>query len=369
LGNSLVAYFVESGNTEKTVKDTLSAYVKKKIKGRKPELARFFDQAGFLKILDFLKGNNLIILNYHRVYRGELSTPFDEELFGPSLESFTEQMHWLKENRAVFLSEDELIYYQQQQKKIPKRSILITFDDGYKDNFTLVYPVLRSLRIPAIYFIPTEGIMDRKLGWWDIISFFIKKTKKKTISITGHNFSLSNNKEKKEAIFHLLQLMKTAPHSQTQDLLEILSKECEIDFPSHNEQNAELMTRKEIEEVQNNGVAIGSHTVSHRVLATLDEEEQFEELRSSKRLLEDMLPGKIRSFSYPVGDYSAFTGKTKELAQKAGYDISFSFKTGVNYQHITDPFDIKRIEPPSDFYSFRATIIAPKIFSIRSEQY
>ncbi|MCI5123035.1 MAG: polysaccharide deacetylase [Candidatus Electrothrix sp. AR5] len=364
-----MVYFVEPGKTEKIVKNALSAYVKNKIKGRKPELARFFDQVGILKILDFLRGNNLIILNYHRVYRGELATAFDEELFGPSLESFTQQMRWLKENRAVFLSEDELIYFQQKQKKIPKRSVLITFDDGYKDNFTLVYPVLRSLHIPAIYFIPAEAIMDRKLGWWDIISFFIKNTRKKTISITGREFSLLNDREKKDAILHLLQLMKTEPHSRTQDLLNVLSKECEVGFPSYDEQDAELMTRKEIEEVQNNGIAIGSHTVSHRVLATLDENEQFEELCSSKRLLEDMLPGKIRSFSYPVGDYTAFTKKTKDLAKKAGYDISFSFKTGVNHQRITDPFDIKRIEPPSDFHSFRATIIAPRIFSIRSELY
>ncbi len=349
------------------MKNALSAYVKKKIKGRKPELARFFDQAGFLKILEFFRGNNLIILNYHRVYRGDLVSAFDEELFGPSLESFTQQMRWLKENRAVFLSEDELIYFQQKQKKIPKRSVLITFDDGYKDNFTLVYPVLRSLHIPAIYFIPAGGIMDRKLGWWDIISFFIKKTRKKNISITEHEFSLLDGREKKEAIFHLLQLMKTEPHSRTQDLLKVLSKECEVDFPSYDEQDAELMTRKEIKEVQNNGIAIGSHTISHRVLATLDEDEQFEELLSSKRLLEDMLPGKIRSFSYPVGDYTAFTKKTKDLAQKAGYDISFSFKTGVNYQRITDPFDIRRIEPPENFHAFKATMISPRIFSIRSE--
>ena len=351
------------------VKRLISAYVKKRIKGKKPELARFFDQTWALSILDFFRGHNLITLNYHRVYQGELKTSFDETLFGPSIDSFQQQMLWLKEKRAVFLSEDEVIYYQQKGEKIPKRSVLITFDDGYKDNFTLVYPLLRSLQIPASYFIPVGAIMDRKLGWWDIISFFIKKTRKKTISIKGRDFSLQSNREKKRTIFRLLQLMKTEPYSQTQDLLEILSEECEVAFPSYNEQDAELMSWEEIREVLDNGIAIGAHTVSHRVLATLDENEQFEELRSSKRLLEDMLPGKIRSLSYPVGDYTAFTQQTKELARKAGYDISFSFNTGVNYQYLTDPFDIKRIEPPIDFHSFRATIIAPMIFSLRSESY
>jgi peptidoglycan/xylan/chitin deacetylase (PgdA/CDA1 family) len=347
------------------VKKNISAYVKKKIKGRKPALARFFDQAGVLKILGFFRESSLVVLNYHRVYKGDLVTAFDEELFSTSLESFTQQLHWLKENRATFLSEDELIYYQQSKKKIPKRSVLITFDDGYKDNFTLAYPLLRSLQIPAIYFIPVGSISKRRLGWWDIISFFIKKTRKNTVSIKGRNFVLQSG-EKRKTIFHLLQLMKTEPYSQTQDLLKMLSEECEVEFPTPKEQDAELMSWKDIKEVMNDGVAIGAHTVSHRVLATLGEEEQFEELSSSKKLLEDMLTSNIRSFSYPVGDYTAFTGKTKELVRKAGYDISFSFKTGVNYQYITDPFDIKRIEPPENFDAFKATIIAPRMFSIRS---
>jgi len=349
------------------VKKIVSAYVKNKIKGRKPELALFFDQSKILNVLDIFRGNDLIILNYHRVYEGELRTSFDEALFGLSIDSFHQQMLWLKEKRAVFLSEDEIIYYQQRKKKIPKRSVLITFDDGYKDNFTLVYPVLCSLQIPAIYFIPVGSIMDRTLGWWDIISFFIKKTMEKTISVKGSELSLQSSGEKKKAIFHLLQLMKTELYSQTQDLLEVLSAECGVEFPSYDEQDAELMNWKDIKETLSNGIAIGSHTVSHRVLATLDEGEQFEELRSSKRLLEDMLPGNIRSFSYPVGDYTAFSEKTKELTRRAGYDIAFSFKTGVNYQYITDPFDIRRIEPPVDFHAFKATIIAPIIFSIRSD--
>ncbi|MCI5212373.1 MAG: hypothetical protein D3910_27140, partial [Candidatus Electrothrix sp. ATG2] len=293
--------------------DFISAYVKKKVKGRKPELARLFDQAGILKILNLFQEHNLIILNYHRVYDGELVTSYDETLFGPSIEYFSEQLYWLQRHQAVFLSEDEVIYYQQKKKKLPKRSVLITFDDGYKDNFELVYPVLRSLNIPAIYFIPAGAIMDRKLCWWDIISFFIKRTIKQQISVKGAELCLASEQDKEKAIFYLLKMMKTEPHSRTQDLLEVLSRACGVEFPSHDEQDAELMTWKEIEEVQNNGVAIGAHTVSHRVLATLNEEEQFEELRSSKKLLEDMLPHKIRSFSYPVGDYTVFTEKTKEL--------------------------------------------------------
>ncbi len=350
------------------MREFISAYVKKKIKGKKTELACFFDKTGILKIIDFFNGHNLIILNYHRVYEGELRTSFDETLFGLSIASFHQQMLWLKEKKAVFLSEDELIYYQQRKKKIPKRSVLITFDDGYKDNFTLVYPVLRSLHIPAIYFIPAGPIRDRTLGWWDIISFFIKKTKKKAISVKGREFSLQNGGGKKKAIFHLLRLMKTEPYSRTQDLLEVLSAECGVEFPSYDEQDVELMNWEDIREVLNNNIAIGSHTVSHRVLATLDKDEQFEELSSSKKLLEDMLNlGNIRSFSYPVGDYTSFSEKTKELASKTGYEIAFSFKTGVNYQYIKDPFDIRRIEPPVDFHAFKATIIAPRIFSIRSD--
>ena len=132
------------------MKRLVSAYVKKKIKGRKPELARFFDQTGILNVLDLFRGHNLIILNYHRVYKGELRTSFDETLFGTSIDSFHQQMLWLKENRAVFLSEDELIYYQQRKKKIPKRN------KGYTKVKLSLYPssnVINTLRFGIFFFL------------------------------------------------------------------------------------------------------------------------------------------------------------------------------------------------------------------------
>ncbi|MCI5222020.1 MAG: polysaccharide deacetylase [Candidatus Electrothrix sp. AR4] len=346
----------------------LSSYLKKAIKGKKPALAHLLDRSKIINVMELFRYNSLTIFNYHRIFRNNLSTCFDEKVFGTSEADFEKQMHWLKENKAVFLSEEEVVSYYKAEKILPQRSVLITFDDGYKDNFDLAFPVLKSLEIPAIYFLPTNMITERKLCWWDLISFFIKKTKKKTIFVKGKEMSLTNEQEREKAIDFLLQLMKREKESYTQDLLDVLSVECEVAFPSLGEQDAQLMSWKEVKEIMGHGVSIGSHTNSHRVLATLDEKTQFEELQSSKEILEERLSCRIRSISYPVGDYTAFTDTTKALAKRAGYDLGFSFKTGVNYSYITDPFDVKRLEPADDFITFKSTVIAPRIFSIRSSQ-
>ena len=54
-------------------------------------------------------------------------------------------------------------------------------DDGYIDNYTLAYPLLKVLNLPAIFFISTSLIEERHLGWWDIIDYMLKKSRKNTI--------------------------------------------------------------------------------------------------------------------------------------------------------------------------------------------
>ena len=259
--------------------------------------------ANFLKLFKY-KG--LIVFNYHRIYKGKLSTFFDHEVFGASLHEFEAQMKWLK-NNADLLNEDDLIYYVENNKRFPKRCCLITFDDGYIDNYTLAFPILEYLKIPSIFFIPTLPIENRELGWWDIISYFIKKSRKRNITINSKKIALGDYNEKLAAIKYLLHFKKNASNSISKNLLNTLSAECEVDFPDGNEQSSQLMTWNQLREVNSKNITIGSHTSSHRVLSTIDRDDQLLELKKSKSYLEQKLDCKIRSISYPVGNYSAFS--------------------------------------------------------------
>ena len=321
----------------------------------KKVLATIFDKTQIINISSMFQRNVLIVINYHRIYQDTIATKFDKGVFTHSVDDFEKQMKWLKHN-ADFLSEDDVIYFAKHKKSFPRRCILITFDDGYKDNYKLVFPILKYLNIPAIFFIPTKAIINRELGWWDMISYFINNSSKKSIIIHSEKIAIEHHCEKDKAIKYLLHVMKISKRSDTKNLLKILAHECDVDFPTRTEQSKQLMSWDEIREVSTQNIAIGSHTHTHKVLSSLSNEEQLKELRLSKSLLEEKLNEAIKSVAYPVGGSLVFTEQTKTLAQLAGYEIGFSFNTGINHSYIIDKFDIKRIYTSHNFSIFKSTI-------------
>lgn len=96
---------------------------------------------------------------YHFPNNGELDAMI------VTLEDFTEQMNYLKENNYTVLTLKEFELFMLNEKKVPEKSVLITFDDGYKSVFEFAYPVLKSHGFYATHFIITEAITNRKVPY------------------------------------------------------------------------------------------------------------------------------------------------------------------------------------------------------------
>ena len=331
------------------------------MQGKKQLLAKALSATKILSIYKPLVKNRLVVYNYHRIRENEASvTDFDDDVFGPTASEFQKQIRWLK-NNTIILSEDELIVITEKNQ-IPKQiCTLITFDDGYIDNYNLAYPILKKEKVPAIFFIPTEAINERKLGWWDLISFIIKKSSQEIIEYDDLQFNLTIDKESAKQYF--LNKMKLEPYEKTKNLLSVLSKEFKVQIPDQQTQGSQLMTWDQIREMSQNNIKIGSHTNSHRVLRTLDLKTQEFELDISKSILEREIKSKVNSISYPVGGYQHFSEKTKIAAKRKGYRLGFSFNTGYNKIGYLDPYDVKRISPSNIISMLSATTILPEIFS------
>lgn len=325
-------------------------------------LSKALSYSGVFDLIKLFKHKQLIIFNYHRIYDKFLETKFDERVFGLSIQEFEKQVKFLKKHTTI-LSEDELIHQVETRKPFGKPCSMITFDDGYIDNYELAYPILKELNVPATFFIPTEAIEKRYVGWWDLIAYFIKSTNKKTIEVDGKRIKFQTDQEKKVIIDELLKFVKTVEESKSIQLIDSLSEQCEVPFPSHEDKSSQIMTWDQIREVHANNISIGSHSHTHRVLKTIDEKEQLKELEESKKILENELNAPINSISYPVGGYDAFTKKTRELAKQVGYKVAYSFGTGFNVYKITDPFDVKRIWPDNDFNIFKGMVLLPSVFA------
>jgi peptidoglycan/xylan/chitin deacetylase (PgdA/CDA1 family) len=216
--------------------------------------------------------------------------------------------------------------------------------------------------VPAIFFIPSGLIDERQLGWWDQISYLLKRTRKRTIEVQDQTFALE---DMNAAVRQLLGWMKLKPEDQTKELVEQLSAACEVPLPSAEERNAEIMGWDEIRRCPDSGIAIGSHTHSHRVLATLPSEQQATELSRSKELIESKIGRPVRSLAYPVGGRAHFTPTTEKLAKNAGYAVAFSFGGDdcINRWGAITPFDVRRFSPPDSLALLAATAAMPGLFA------
>jgi polysaccharide deacetylase len=207
--------------------------------GKKLLLAKVLWRSRILAALRALREPSLVVLNYHRV-RGDgtaQGSAFEEGVFGPSASEFERQMEWVSKNTEV-LTEGEVIERFDGGKPFGTPSSLVTFDDGYIDNYETAFPVLRRFGIPAIFFIPTALISSRHLGWWDIVAYLVKRSSKSSISIDDEQLSLV---DRGEAISRLIARRKQR-NGVAAWSMERLAQACDVPLPSIGLQGRELMT-------------------------------------------------------------------------------------------------------------------------------
>lgn len=314
--------------------------------GKRGILAELLFRTGAINGLSrILSHNKIVILNYHRVCpdQRKTPTPFHDGLFTVGADEFYRQMSWLKRHTNILSEQDilDIAYrggYEKSRLKCP--SVAITFDDGYYDNYAVAYPILKTLKIPAFFFICTGMVWERRLLWWDILAFLIKNCRKHSIFVDEREYVLDNNRS---GIIDELQLkMKQCSHEQIVRHIMSISAATEIELPPEEMQDKEIMTVEQIREMASNEMAIGSHTHTHRSLAMSDSSRHETELTVSKQLLEKTTSRPVHSVSYPYGLDEYIPPSIREIAVKCGYQLGFSSSFGVNYLNNIDGMTLKR---------------------------
>lgn len=342
------------------------------MRGKRELLADLLFKTHLIAILSrFTVHNKLVILNYHRIRPDSptASTPFDDGVFTVSADQFFRQMKWLKQHTRI-LSEKDLIDQIVTNKYIYQKlncpSVVITFDDGYQDNYSIAYPMLRSLQIPAIFFICTEMIWERKLCWWDVLAYLIKKCRKPSIVINDHEYALQHNRLKIIADFQLQ--MKQYPRERIHNYIRLISEASEIDLPSDDIQDRELMTRDQIREMAAHQMTIGSHTHTHQALSSLDNHEHQTELMVSKQLLEKTTGQPVKSVSYPFGRHQYVPLSIQDAARKCGYQLGFTSNFGVNYLNQINGMALNRFSGELEKVSTASLItVFPELFACKDD--
>lgn len=323
----------------------------------KPSLKRFLTTPWVLKAASIFSDNTLLVLGYHRIARRGSRADLADSLLGPDELEFERQVARLAKDTKP-MSEAMVLACVCSGSPFPPKATLVTFDDGYRDNFTIAAPILKKFGVPAIFFIPTASISERRVGWWDEIAWLVKVTNVRSVTIAGENYDLSEP-NKPAAIEVLIGRLKAAGKVQRDLWLAELRRSCRVDGVPHEVADSALMTWEQVQALHAFGISVGSHTVTHCMLSELDADAQERELRDSKLELELRTAQQVLSVAYPFGGAEHFNADTKTLARKIGFRLGFSLVRGINRADRLDPFAIHRIMPPADTNSFALRVNLP----------
>ncbi len=318
------------------------------------------------------RSEGLRILAYHRVIDDDPATfPFDEELISADTESFYNQMKFARNNFDV-ISFQDLRQSEIEGRKLPHRALLITFDDGYKDNYTNAFPVLKALALPATIFLTTGCINQSKLFWWDRITYSLKKTRRAEISfpsVSGEPMSLRSAIDRRSAIERVLEWIKEVPEEVRQGFLERLNLELDVEMPEHLARKM-MLTWEEINLMASEGIEFGSHTITHPILANVGHAQLEQEIFESKRAIERHLGKEAIAFAYPAGTLSRFSLEAKEAVARAGFHYAVSYEDSMAFYDEFDRFALPRIHVERDhsIERFRANLMFPQLMFKRGRK-
>jgi peptidoglycan/xylan/chitin deacetylase (PgdA/CDA1 family) len=297
---------------------------------------------GLLPLLErFASRPLLVVLNYHRVMRPSDSR-YDPNTIEATPDEFDAQMSMLRKKYAV-ANPDELRELIAQPSKVRRLRVAITFDDGYRDNYTDAFPILKSHGIAATFFLPTQFVGTRHLPWWDQIAYVVRHSKTSEIKLTyPRPATVTVDREHPgPAIQAVLRLFKD-PTVEQAKFLEELERACGLGVPAQAE-DRQFLTWEEADEMARAGMAIASHTHNHRILSQLAADEQREELTRSRDELKTRSFDHADCLAYPVGNTDSFSAETRQYAKEAGYKFAFSNYGGINHPDKMDALDVRRL--------------------------
>lgn len=295
------------------------------------------------------------IVMYHYI-RNMYETDYPN-IKGLLIKKFIGQLNYLQRNYIVIRLKD-YIEFLHGSKNIPNNACILTFDDGFKDHYLNVFPILKNRKLPASFFPITQPLTEFVVPAVNKTHFLLAKIGSRALSDDFNQILKSqfpklvkrffvDEKVKKERKYrwddvltaNLKWAISTIPFSPK---VKILNQIFAGYFENEKEFCKELyMSWDEMREMMEEGMSFGSHTHTHPTLSQLAIKEQIKEIKGSKEILEKKLKTKIKLFSYP---YGSFDRTVIEILRKQKCICGLTTDAGINVGNHVKSFALKRLD-------------------------
>jgi len=316
--------------------------------------------------LEHLRGK-VVILTYHRVVsKKELDAEYIQPGMYVTAETFEMQMQFIKQYFSVISFAELLRLWSEQMWNAEERYCVVTFDDGWLDNYVYALPVLRRNALPATVFLPTTFIGTDRWFWPEQIVWLGRhatwqneEKRRQADTVLQGEFSwlaavgMSMNRVDADAI---IEHCKALAQEQIDALIAAWAGQLGVVLP----RDRQVINWAEAQEMSAAGVSFGSHSATHRILTHLDSNEVLREVEGSWKTLREKPIVTVPVFCYPNGDWSA---EVERSVEAAGYAAATTTEFGYEDRLPSRRFGLKRINIHNDVTN------TPKLFAFHLAGY
>lgn len=282
------------------------------------------------------KRARLSIVIYHRVLpqpdllvgqKGDIAS------FDTHLKILTRNFNVLPLSKAVSMLKNNTL---------PSRAVSITFDDGYADNAEIALPILKKYSAVATFFV-SAGVINGGRMWNDTIIESIRRAQGNTLNLTQlglGSYSIESLAERQEVLVILIEKLKYMPQEQRQEFVDKLCTLIAAKLPDNL-----MMSSDQVRELHREGMEIGAHTISHPILARIENPIAYNEIAGGKKMLEEIINAPVNLFAYPNGKPNKdYLLNHVKMIKKIGFDAAVSTAWGAA-QAGDDIYQLPRFTP------------------------
>lgn len=301
-----------------------------------------------------------VVLMYHRVLTGEERTRTGSH---PGIvvdrETFARQMALLK-RRFVVLPIDEFARRMEGLIPFEDSSCLITFDDGWSDNYTHAMPILQRDRLPAVVFLPVNFIGGRRIFWQEQLTHLVyqaviemrneprrrEQFRESLAAVRLDSLLDLRDQDPRPAIMEAVRQQKGLALSVIDETMAALANVLGIRVDEI-EGTDGFLDWEQVASMSRQGIAFGGHGAEHRILTLVSTNEARNEIRKAKDVIGSHLQERVLTFSYPNGNWDP---GVVNLVKESGYRIAFTTQPG----HVgceDDRFTVRRVNISEDVTS------------------
>jgi peptidoglycan/xylan/chitin deacetylase (PgdA/CDA1 family) len=207
---------------------------------------------------------------------------------------------------------------------LPKRAVLITFDDAYSDFDRVAWPILRSLGLPATLFVVTAHASDTKRHfWWDRLYHCVMNCASSGGQTAAGPLRLGSLRQRAETVYRIQALVKSMPHAEGMRLIEEICSQ----LREPNCAPVSTLGWDELQQLARQGVTLGAHTQTHPILTQLTLEEALAEIAGAQQDLLTHVGAALPIFCYPAGRHNESVAR---ILREQGIVLGFTTNSGQN---------------------------------------